>query len=95
MLACRFPGSFKPKGPTQFVDRDKVKFNFDEYYRAHYGEALKRQRQEKKEYEDEKFQATFYRVPDSVQQMWMMGVSLAVLFFGMFFIPGPRHDQQL
>jgi len=80
--------TFKPRHKAEFSNLKDVKFNFDEFYRAHYGEALKRQRQEKKEYEEESFRATFYQVPIAVQQAWVVGTAMVVVLLGAFVYKG-------
>lgn len=72
------------------MDRDKIKFNFDEFYKAHYGEALKRQRENKRKEEEAKINSTYYSMPKLAQQMLIIGVSLSVLVVGLAILPDPR-----
>jgi type II secretory pathway component PulM len=71
------------------MDKDKVKFNFDEFYKAHYGEALKRQRKNKQKEKEAKIRATYYTMRPLTQKMLMMGVSLLTLAVGLFVLPAP------
>ena len=56
-----------------------MKFDFDEFYRAHYGDALKRQRQDKKESEEAKVRATHYSVSEPIHQLIIIVVILTML----------------
>ena len=75
---------------SQFMDKDKVKFNFDEFYKAHYGDALKRQRESKRKEQEAKIRATYYTMPELTQQMLIIGVSLVVLAVGLLALPEPQ-----
>lgn len=77
------------KAPTSFMDKDRVKFNFDEFYKAHYGDALKRQRDNKRKKQEEKFQSTFYSMEETSQQLLIMGLALTVLGVGLLLVPVP------
>lgn len=72
------------------MDRDKVKFNFDEFYKAHYGDALRRQRESKRKEEEAKIRATYYNMPQLTQQMLIIGVSLSTLALGLLALPDPK-----
>ena len=76
------------------MDQDKVKFNFDEFYKAHYGEALKRQRDKKKDLADQKLRANYYIMPDKVHQAMIMVVSLSILGLGVVLYPGPKETTE-
>ena len=78
------------KQPTSFMDKDKVKFNFDEFYRAHYGDALKRQRENKRKRQEAKFQSRYYSMEETSQQMLIVGLALTVLGVGLYLIPVPQ-----
>ena len=71
------------------MDRDKVKFNFDEFYKAHYGDALKRQRDNKRKDEEAKVRARYYSLSELAQQMLIIGLTLSVLAIGLSFVPEP------
>ncbi len=88
VIVFRSPTTHAKKS-TQFMDRDKVKFNFDEFYKAHYGEALKRQRESKRKQQEDKINSTFYQMPKLAQQMLIVGVSLSVLVIGLISLPQP------
>ena len=75
------------------MDKDKVKFDFDEFYRAHYGDALKRQRDMKKREQEAKILATYYQMPKLAQQMLIIGVTLSVLVVGLMMLPDPKVPQ--
>lgn len=75
------------------MDKDRVKFDFDEFYKAHYGDALKRQRDNKKKEAENRLRSTYYSVSDSVQQLMIIGVALAVLGIGLFFVPLPKNKM--
>ena len=77
-----------------FVDKDKVKFNFDEFYKAHYGEALQRQRDRKKDLEDQKLRAMYYIMPDKVHQAMIVIVSLTILGIGAVLYTGPKQTTE-
>lgn len=91
MICVSLSASTTPaKKSTQFVNRDKVNFNFDEFYKAHYGEALKRQRDHKRKEQEAKINATYYSMPKLAQQMLIIGVSLSVLVVGLAVLPEPK-----
>lgn len=69
------------------MDRDKVKFNFDEFYKAHYASALKMQRDNKRKDDEAKVKASYYSIAESTEQLMIVVVSLAVFGLGLFFIP--------
>ncbi len=73
------------------MDKDKVKFNFDEFYKAHYGDALKWQRDKKKDLEEDKLRANYYIMPDRVHQAMVMIVSLSILGLGALLYPEPNR----
>lgn len=75
------------------MDRDKVKFNFDEFYKAHYGDALKRQRDSKRKDEEAKVHARYYSLSELAQQMLIIGVTLSVLAIGLTFVPEPPKES--
>lgn len=77
-----------------FADKDKVKFNFDEFYKAHYGDALKRQRDKKKGMEEDRLRANYYIMPDRVHQAMILIVSLSILGMGALLYPGPKGTAQ-
>lgn len=77
------------------MDRDKVKYNFDEFYKAHYGDALKRQQDIKRKAEEAKINATYYNMPKQVQQMLIIGLSLSVLAVGLIILPLPQPKVQV
>lgn len=79
---------------TPVMDKDKVKFNFDEFYKAHYGDALKRQRDNKRKAEEQRSQARFYSMEETSQQLLIMGLALMVLGVGLFVVPVPTKALQ-
>lgn len=69
------------------MDKDTVKFNFDEFYKAHYGDALKRQRDNKRKKQEAKYHATFYSMEETSQQLLIVGLALTVLGVGLYLVP--------
>lgn len=94
MLISFSPASTRAKQTSQSMDRDKIKFNFDEFYEAHYGEALKRQRESKRKKEEAKIRSTYYTMPQLTQQMLIIGVSLSTLALGLLILPDPKGQMK-
>lgn len=89
------PASSQAQRSPHFVDKNKVKFDFDEFYKAHYGDALKRQRDNKRQDEEAKVRASYYSVSEPVQQLMIIGVTLAVLGLGLYFFPTSQEQLKL
>lgn len=87
----RSTGFTQAERETHFVNKDKVKFNFDEFYRMHYGAALQRQRADKKKRKEDALNATMYSTPKSVQQMLMMGTTLSIFVIGLYLFPTTKN----
>lgn len=64
---------------------DKVKFDFDAFYRAHYGEALRRDQRVKREKQAAKERAELKTVSDTTQSIMIIGVSTLVFLVGWYF----------
>lgn len=56
----------------------KVKFNFDEFYQAHYGEALRREQEQRKERAAARERAKFNSISENSQRLMIVGVTLLV-----------------
>ena len=66
------------------VRGNKVKFDFDEFYQAHYGEALKRDREARRNAAEAKERAKVYTISQSVQRVLIVSVVLSVLAVGWY-----------
>ena len=93
LFSCRPSTSAGTKKSTHFVDKERVKFNFDEFYKAHYGDALKRQRDIKKKDKEDRIRATYYSITEPVQQLLIIVVTLAVLGVGLYIFQ--QHREKL
>lgn len=62
----------------------KSRFDFDEFYRAHYGEALRKEQEARKSRAAARERAKLYSVSNSWQQMLIIGVTISVLFVGWY-----------
>ena len=61
------------------VRGQRVKFDFDEFYRAHYGEALKREREARRSAAEAKERAKLYSISQSIQRLLIAAVVASVL----------------
>lgn len=59
-------------------------FNFDEFYRVHYGEALKREWEERKSRQAAREKAKVYSISQSIQQVLIITVVVSVLVVGWY-----------
>lgn len=83
------------------VHGQKIKFDFDEFYRAHYGEALKREQEERKTRQAAKERAKLYTISHSIQQVLIITVVVSVLVVGWYGnnyywkhkVPSQRHSS--
>lgn len=75
-------GSHTGTGGT--VHGQKIKFDFDEFYRAHYGEALKREQEERKMRQAAREKAKLYSISQSIQQVLIITVVVSVLAVGWY-----------
>ncbi len=66
------------------VHGTKVKFDFDEFYRAHYGEALKRDREARRSAAVARERAKVYTISQNVQQILIATVLVSVLAVGWY-----------
>ena len=71
----------------------KVKFDFDEFYRAHYGEALRRDQQAKREKRAARERAKLNTVSDTTQRIMIIGVSTMVFMVGWYFATHRRTKR--
>ena len=70
------------------VHGEKVKFNFDEFYRAHYGEALKREQQNIRKKKEAKERASLKTLSNTTQRLMIMSVTLSVFIVGWYWTTG-------
>ena len=70
-------------GPST-VSGQKSKFDFDEFYRAHYGEALRREQEVRKSRAEAREKAKLYSISNSVQQVLIAGLSVSVILVGWY-----------
>ena len=75
------------------VHGDKVKFNFDEFYRAHYGEALRRDQRVKREKKAAKERASLQTISDTTQRIMIVSVSTMVFMVGWYFVTRRRRKN--
>ena len=79
----------------------KVKFDFDEFYRAHYGAALRRDREARREKREAKERAKLYSLSNNWQQALIIAVTVSVLLVGWYRYQRQRnrtnfsHDQSV
>lgn len=66
------------------VHGQKGKFDFDEFYRAHYGEALKREQEARRSRAEAKERAKVYSISESIQQLLIATVVVSVLAVGWY-----------
>ena len=66
------------------VHGKRSKFDFDEFYRAHYGEALRREQEARRSRAAAREKAKLYSISNSWQQVLIIGVCLSVLLVGMY-----------
>ena len=71
-------------GGASTVHGKKSQFDFDEFYRAHYGEALRREQEARRKRAAAKEMAKLYSVSNSWHQMLIIGVSISVLLVGWY-----------
>lgn len=69
---------------THNVHGQRVKFDFDEFYRAHYGEALKREREARRNAAEARERAKVYTISQNVQQVLIATVVVSVLAVGWY-----------
>ena len=69
---------------TSTVHGQKIKFDFDEFYRAHYGEALKREQEARKTRQAARERAKLYSISHSIQQVLIITVVVSVLVVGWY-----------
>ena len=62
----------------------KVKFDFDEFYRAHYGEALKREQEARRSRAEARERAKVYTISQNIQQLLIVTVVMGVLLVGWY-----------
>ena len=62
----------------------KVKFDFDEFYRAHYGEALKREQEARRSRAEARERAKVYTISQNIQQLLIVTVVMSVLLVGWY-----------
>ena len=62
----------------------KAKFDFDEFYQAHYGEALKREREARRSAAEARERAKVYTISQNIQQVLIVSVVLSVLAVGWY-----------
>lgn len=70
-------------GPST-VSGKKSKFDFDEFYRAHYGEALRREQEARKSKAEAREKAKLYSISNSMQQVLIAGLSVSVILVGWY-----------
>lgn len=66
------------------VHGKKSRFDFDEFYRAHYGEALRREQEARRNRAAAKERAKLYSISNSWQQMLIIAVTISVLLVGWY-----------
>ena len=76
--------SHSSRGGASTVHGKKSRFDFDEFYRAHYGEALRREQESRRKRAAAKERAKHYSISDSWHQVLIMGVSVSVLLVGWY-----------
>ena len=69
---------------TAFHGQKVKKFDFDEFYRAHYGEALRRQQQIIREKAAARERAKLHSLSDSTQRLLIVSVTLLVFLIGWY-----------
>ena len=66
------------------VHGKKSRFDFDEFYRAHYGEALRREQEARRKRAAAREMAKLYSISNSWQQTLIIGVTISVLLVGWY-----------
>ena len=70
-------------GPST-VSGQKSKFDFDEFYRAHYGKALRREQEVRKSRAEARERAKLYSISNSMQQVLIAGLAVSVILVGWY-----------
>ena len=78
------------RGGTSTVHGKKSRFDFDEFYRAHYGEALRREQEARRKRAAAKEMAKLRSISDSWHQMLIISVCLSVMLVGFYGISWRR-----
>lgn len=72
------------RGGASTMHGKKSRFDFDEFYRAHYGEALRREQEARRKRAAAKEMAKLYSISNSWHQTLIIGVSISVLLVGWY-----------
>ena len=70
-------------GPST-VSGQKSKFDFDEFYRAHYGKALRREQEARKRRAAAREKAKHYSISNSMQQVLIAGLCISVILVSLY-----------
>ena len=80
----------RSRGGSSTVHGKKSHFDFDEFYRAHYGEALRREQEARRKRAAAKEMAKLRSISDSWHQMLIVGVCVSVVLVGWYGISWRR-----
>lgn len=92
---------YEPDTAASTVKGSKVKFDFDEFYRAHYGEALRREQAARRERREAMEREKLYSISNHWQQALIITATVSVLLVGWYGYRWRRsrtqfpHDQSL
>lgn len=80
-------------GPSTVTGK-KSKFDFDEFYRVHYGEALRREQEIRKSRAAAREKAKLYSISNSWQQVLIAGLSVSVILVGWYGYQRMHHTNR-
>ena len=83
-----------PHASRSTMHGKRSKFDFDEFYRAHYGEALRREQEARRSRAAARERAKLYSISNSWQQVLIIGVCVSVLLVGMYGYSSVGYSMQ-